>query len=631
MNFIAFLILFPILTGFLLLFTGSDRIRKIVVTLASFLIAGVSLLLLSMHFASPINFFNPSPKNADIINWIIMGGGIFLDIFIFYITIKYRRYPALALAIVQTVIFLYFEHKYAHSIVISNYFFLDKFSILMALIVGVIGSLICLYSLDYMKQFHLDFRKEVPDQRRLFFFLMFLFLGAMFGLVFSNCLNWMFFFWEITTLCSFLMIGYKGNKESIDNSFNALTMNLLGGVALAAGILIQARTSGQIEVDKIMLGAKDVAIMLPVALIAFAGLTKSAQLPFSSWLLGAMVAPTPVSALLHSSTMVKAGVYVIVRFSHVFEGTACGLTLAIIGGLTFLLTSFAAVPQDDSKKVLAYSTIANLGLVVLCAGIGTSQAIWAAIMLILFHAVSKCLLFLCVGTVEHRIHSRNIEHMAGLILKMPKLSIMMQIGMAGMFLAPFGMLISKWAVLKAMIDNNAVLAVFLVFGGAATMLFWVKWMGKLITVVRESENIEGNVGLDELIPLYTLSLLTVALCAFFPLVSSFFVQPYLIEVYGRAFEISRGNIIIMCIMLSLVFLFPLSFFNYGRNVKVVDAYLCGANADHPTEFVDSHGHAIDFKMSNYYLVPYFKEKMLMTFGSVLSIILIVIMIGVSLR
>ena len=84
-------------------------------------------------------------------------------------------------------------------------------------------------------------------------------------------------------------------------------------------------------------------------------------------------------------------------------------------------------------------------------------------------------------------------------------------------------------------------------------------------------------------------------------------------------------------MLSLVFLFPLSFFNYGRNVKVVDAYLCGANADHPTEFVDSHGHAIDFKMSNYYLVPYFKEKMLMTFGSVLSIILIVIMIGVSLR
>ncbi len=560
-----------------------------------------------------------------------MGGGIFLDIFIFYITIKYRRYPALALAIVQTVIFLYFEHKYAHSIVISNYFFLDKFSILMALIVGVIGSLICLYSLDYMKQFHLDFRKEVPDQRRLFFFLMFLFLGAMFGLVFSNCLNWMFFFWEITTLCSFLMIGYKGNKESIDNSFNALTMNLLGGVAFAAGILILARTSGQIEVDKIMLGAKDVAIMLPVALIAFAGLTKSAQLPFSSWLLGAMVAPTPVSALLHSSTMVKAGVYVIVRFSHVFEGTACGLTLAIIGGLTFLLTSFAAVPQDDSKKVLAYSTIANLGLVVLCAGIGTSQAIWAAIMLILFHAVSKCLLFLCVGTVEHRIHSRNIEHMAGLILKMPKLSIMMQIGMAGMFLAPFGMLISKWAVLKAMIDNNAVLAVFLVFGGAATMLFWVKWMGKLITVVRESENIEGNVGLDELIPLYTLSLLTVALCAFFPLVSSFFVQPYLIEVYGRAFEISRGNIIIMCIMLSLVFLFPLSFFNYGRNVKVVDAYLCGANADHPTEFVDSHGHAIDFKMSNYYLVPYFKEKMLMTFGSVLSIILIVIMIGVSLR
>jgi ech hydrogenase subunit A len=186
---------------------------------------------------------------------------------------------------------------------------------------------------------------------------------------------------------------------------------------------------------------------VPAALLCFAGMTKSAQFPFSSWLLGAMVAPTPVSALLHSSTMVKAGVYLVLRMAPVITGSGVGLAVALIGSGTFLLTSIAAITANDAKKVLAYSTIANLGLIVLCGGIGTSAAIWAGVLLIIFHALAKCLLFLCVGIVEHKLHSRDIEAMSGLLLKLPRLGIMMLIGMAGMFLAPFGMLISKWAVL----------------------------------------------------------------------------------------------------------------------------------------------------------------------------------------
>ena len=154
----------------------------------------------------------------------------------------------------------------------------------------------------------------------------------------------------------------------------------------------------------------------------------------------------------------------------------------------------AAITTSDAKRVLAWSTVANLGLIVMCGGIGTYEAVWAGVLLIIFHAVAKCLLFLCVGVVEHRLHSRDIEAMCGLMLNMPRVAIMMLIGMAGMFLAPFGMLISKWAVLKAVVDAYPSLSVFIVFGSAATLFFWVKWMGKLLEVVRPREPAETDSG-----------------------------------------------------------------------------------------------------------------------------------------
>ena len=196
-------------------------------------------------------------------------------------------------------------------------------------------------------------------------------------------------------------------------------MNLLGGLAFAGALIWLASTGGGMELDK-LIATGGIIALVPAVLISFAGITKSAQFPFSSWLVGAMIAPTPVSALLHSSTMVKAGVYVMVRFAPVLQGTTPGYMIALVGGFTFLLASAIAISQSNAKKVLAYSTIANLGLIVACAGIGTYEAIWAAILLIIFHAVSKSLLFLCVGTVEHQIGSRDIEDMNGLITRMPK-------------------------------------------------------------------------------------------------------------------------------------------------------------------------------------------------------------------
>ena len=452
--------------------------------------------------------------------------------------------------------------------------------LVFAIIVASVG---CLYAIDYMQEFHVTHHPELRDGRRGFFAVLFLFLGAMFGLVFSNTLLWVYFFWEITSLCSFWLIGYKGTEEARRNAFRALLMNLAGG-------------------------------------LAFAGLTKSAQLPFSSWLLGAMVAPTPVSALLHSSTMVNAGVYLVLRVAPVLQGTVAGVLVALVGALTFLIASLAAISASDAKKVLAYSTIANLGLIVLCGGIGTHEAVWAGVLLIVFHAIAKGLLFLCVGVVEHKIESRNIDDMTGLILKMPRVCVMLLIGMAGMFLAPFGMLISKYAVLRAVLDSLPLLAVFIVFGSAATLFFWIKWMGGLLVVTAPHANVEKNIGWGKWTALYTLSALTFGTCMLFPLLSSRLIEPYIRTQYHLAqfTPMSEGNIILMIIMLALVALFPLSFLNYGRNVKVSDPYLGGANAEDGSRFTGSLGGPRDMSMHAYYLASMLPEAKMLKAGTVIA-------------
>jgi ech hydrogenase subunit A len=218
-----------------------------------------------------------------------------------------------------------------------------------------------------------------------------------------------------------------------------------------------------------------------VALLCLAGMTKAAQFPFQPWLLGAMVAPTPVSALLHSSTMVKAGVFLVVRLSPLYAGTIMGQMGAVAGAFTFVAASALAIGQSNGKRVLAYSTIANLGLIISCAGIGTPVALTAAIFLIIYHAISKGLLFMCVGTIELRIGSRDIEDMQGVFRLMPLTSVIMVIGMLSMLLPPFGVLMTKWLAIEAAVRLPVGL-VLIVLGSGFTVVFWVQWIGNVLTM-----------------------------------------------------------------------------------------------------------------------------------------------------
>jgi ech hydrogenase subunit A len=621
---LLFLILFPLITAVFMLVVRKDAERNWIVSLSALGIGAVLVYLLVTAFNKGTLFFSIGSEPFGQLMFLIE---MVVAVFILYMGIRYKNYLVVGLIVVQSLLMVWFEISYAHGIDVQYNLFIDQLSIIMALIIGIIGTLICVYALGYMKHFH-EHNKAVPDRRGWFFFVLFVFISAMFGLVFANNIIWVYFFWEITTLCSFLLIGYTKTEEATRNAFSALWMNLLGGVAFSAAILYLATLgNGVMGLDQLLASGKVVAL-IPAALIGFAGLTKAAQLPFSSWLVGAMVAPTPVSALLHSSTMVKAGVYIIVRLAPIFQSSTTGYAIAFVGVLTFLIASGIAISRSNAKQVLAYSTIANLGLVVACAGIGTYEAIWAAILLIIFHAISKSLLFMAVGTVEHQIGSRDIEDMKGLIISMPKIAAMMVIGIAGMFLAPFGMLISKWAAIRAFIDAplGFLFVIILAFGSAITVFFWAKWMGKLITVVPDKVNIEGRVDVNEWAALVSMAGLTVVTIFIFPLISTYLLEPFLLANYGHtAALLSQDNIIIMILMLFLLVVLPLGILLPHRKHRHVSAYMGGRTTTPDMHFSGSLGMQRQMELSNYYLDNYFGETKLRNAGIYICTALIAIM------
>lgn len=629
MGTILFLIFFPMVIALILLVSKQDKVRDIVVKIAAAAIAAVSIVVAVQYFKSGGQTF---AAHAEVVNYIMMVVEALLALYIIITGIKHKKYLASLFAIIQTPLLIWFELTEGHHITIQNNMYVDRLSMIMILIIGIIGSLITVYALGYMKDFQHHHADEA-DRRPWFFFVMFIFLGAMVGLVTSNNLIWMYFFWEITSLSSFWLIGFTKTEEATNNAFRALIMNLAGGLGFAIGILILGKVFGTIELST-MIAIGSVygeLVAIPAAFFAFAGITKAAQMPFNSWLLGAMVAPTPTSALLHSSTMVKAGVFMIIKLAPVLGmGNFAGIMVMMVGGITFLMASFAAVSQSNAKRVLAYSTIANLGLIVTCGGIGTAEAVWAGVMLIIFHAVTKSLLFLCVGTAEHNIGSRDIEDMDGLFVRMPKLAAFMLVGIAGMFLAPFGMLISKWAAMTAFVDSgNVILVAIICFGSAVTAFYWIKWMGKLSGIVAGEERIDQNVHKEETFVHATLVILTVLVCLLFPLVSMYMLVPYLEVVFGglSSMVLAADNMIIMVIMVAVLVLLTGLFFG-KTNKKIVPIYLAGANKGDNLTYQGSMGKDVEFKLRNWHMEKYFGEKKMNLIGGIACTVMLVMGIGI---
>ena len=625
MTLIAFLIIFPLVIAALLLLVKGDWPRNIIVGISAAVIAAASIYLAVQYLGAPLTLFEFSSVIVDYVGTFI---SIAIAGTIIYFGVRYNNKLALALAIIQVVGSLVFEFMFGHNMHVSHGLYIDSLSVIMALIIGIIGSGICVYALGYMMDFQAHEPEGAKDRRPTFFALMFLFLSAMFVIVFSNNMVWMFTGWEVTTLCSFLLIGYTRTEEAINNAFRQIIMNLIGGIGFLVALFLASTQLGTLSFERFIVAGlmHPELAALPVCALALAGITKAAQMPFHTWLLGAMVAPTPTSALLHSSTMVKAGVFLLIKLAPLF--LVCqvpGTMVILVGGITFMLCSFMAISQTNAKRVLAYSTIANLGLITACAGVGTPEAIWAAVLLVIFHAAAKSLLFLCVGTAEHHIGSRDIEDMDLLFERMPRLARFMMLGIMCMFIAPFGMLIAKWATLVSFVETDQVaLIILLAFGSAATFMFWAKWLGKLSGIAGNPENVELNVHASEWISLVVMAAIAVVACVALPVMSHAMVEPYLVGVYGQlGQDIAAGNLWITSILAVFVLVVLFGGVNASKK-KRVGVYLAGVSTDSDTRTYRNSLSGESIATSrNLYLDSIFGEARIRRMGEAVCSILII--------
>ena len=359
------------------------------------------------------------------------------------------------------------SYNWIPSLDISLSFFLDGLSLTFALIISFVGFVVFLYASSYV---------EGHKYIGRFYVYITVFMASMLGLVTSDNLMTMFVFWELTSISSYMLIGFNHDKER--SRFSALQALLItggGGLALLAGAIILANISGSWSISS--LASLNELItnhqLYPAAaiLVLIGAFTKSAQFPFHFWLPNAMEAPTPVSAYLHSATMVKAGVYLMARMNPSMGGTDLWQnTMLFVGAVTMLFTAILAFKQTDLKKLLAYSTLSVLGTLTMLLGIGSDLAIKAFMIYLIAHALYKATLFLVAGTLDHETGTRDINKLAGLKKLMPITAVIAVLAsLSKMGIVPLIGFVGKETVYAAALEFTQFGYLFIILAVAANI------------------------------------------------------------------------------------------------------------------------------------------------------------------
>ncbi|BAC13947.1 NADH dehydrogenase [Oceanobacillus iheyensis HTE831] len=357
------------------------------------------------------------------------------------------------------------EHlAWVPSLGINFNLYIDGLSLLFALLITGIGTLVVLYSIFYLS--------DIKEKLNNFYVYLLMFMGAMLGVVLSDNLIVIYVFWEVTSIASSLLISYwYGREKSIYGAQKSMYITVFGGLSMLGGFSLLYVIAGTFSIRELIANADIVmasSLFLPAMILVLLGaFTKSAQFPFHIWLPDAMEAPTPVSAYLHSATMVKAGIYLVARLTGVFGGSPEWFWIITIAGLTTLAWgSISAVRQKDLKGILAFSTISQLGLIMSLLGVGSAAfyfqdgnnalyttAILAAVFHLINHATFKGSLFMAVGIIDHETGTRDIRNLGGLMTIMPITATVSLVGLASMAgLPPFNGFLSKELFFTGMLN-----------------------------------------------------------------------------------------------------------------------------------------------------------------------------------
>ncbi len=434
--------------------------------------------------------------------------------------IKYRHKLAWLLAVVQLGLLIYLE-----SIISAGGtapIIIDDLSKFMYLIINVVGGLIILYAIKYIED-----EETSEAKKRYFTAVMFGFLAVMNAIVSANSMMLFFFLFEMTTLASYLLISFRDDEISRTNALKALWMNQVGGVAILLALIVSIMNYNTISFDILIFSNGGAMLFLAMAFVSMAALVKGASVPFESWLLGAMAAPTPVSAMLHSATMVKIAPFLILKLSIAISMTKVGLAVAVIGSAVFVVATYMALARSSFKEILGYSTIALLALMMALASVDMPHMREIAIALMIFHALSKALLFLTAGVLEKEYDVKNIEDMGSMIERSRLLVGFIIFGFISLTLPPFGLFLGKLFAIESFASLIKIHPIFLfsvicvVIGSAMMVMLYFKVASALLAHRADVESIEYKPSSKMYtVPLFALSALIVAGAIYYLLIQS---------------------------------------------------------------------------------------------------------------
>lgn len=358
----------------------------------------------------------------------------------------------------------------AHTLVLGiNFVFVaDRLAIFMALVSSFVGAVIVFYSFSYISHY---------KNQNEYYLMVVLFLGSMMGLIYSGNLIFLYLFWEITALVCWRLIGFFREKDYVLKADKAFLVTVFGALVMLIGFIMLYHQTGSFDLSVIKdkLENRYVSNMV-VFLILFGILSKSATLPFHSWLPDAGVAPSPVTALLHAAVLVKIGVYV---FARLFVTTMTldphwHTIVPIIAGISSIVSAGAALLENNIKRIIAYSTISQIGFIFLGLSIGNTIGVAGGLLYILMHGLSKAGLFLCAGIVEQNTHTKDIRELGGLIKTMPITALsFLFCAFSVMGIPPFGGFFSKYMVIAGAINNNQLVIAFIFFVGAILTILYL--------------------------------------------------------------------------------------------------------------------------------------------------------------
>lgn len=617
---VSSLFVLPILVSGLVLILPKNLSRVLVISTA--IILTVLSLFVFVSIDGPYYFSVPEYTNA-----IVVGADILLLLFFGWISIKRGSLLVGIMTALQLGSVWYLLQNGGTENTVQ--FMVDQLSAFMFVLINVVSSIICIFSLRYIEEENCSaFRKKY------FLSVLFWFIAVMNLVVSSDNLEYFFLFFELTTLASYLLISFRRDKVSVKNALTALWMNQVGGVAILAAIFfIHYHGYGEASFTNLLGHASATSILFPLALLSMAALIKGAQMPFSKWLLGAMVAPTPVSALLHSSTMVKIAPFIILRLSPALQGTPVASVIIALTGFVFAASAIGALSQDNFKRILAHSTIALLALMIMMAAVGTPLTLVAALTLILFHGISKCMLFLNAGILERVFHFKQASDMDRLAESGPFTSLVVAIGFMSLLLPPFGAFIGKWLSIETMGTLaasqrllGAIVIVLIAFGGAVLSLLYFKVLGLIIA--RSGSHDKPK--FENLSPFFSvtiyvlLGLMTAGILGFPFLLRDYFIPvaselsgfPLAMSIKGWNMELGTMSLPILPLLIAFLLLpvtILLAMLVRFKNVDRVKEYACGEK--------------INYSFSTLYFstdkaTPYFTAMGILFFAALLAVVLV---------